>query len=328
MRPDFEHVMNAESPHKVGAFAHLDSASLPLENDVRNYCDRLLSGAALSESATKSFFRGKMLRTKLTSFVGKVLGSHQDAIVKVSASIELLHEASLAHDDIQDRQFVRRGQASLWRQVGVNQAINIGDLLQSLAYRPLLEIKSAEVSLMLKHLNDLVAQVILGQIKEQNSLGKFQTRADYEEIVLMKTGALIGAGPELLALHTGETLVFQKLRDAFWHLSFAFQFKNDLSDILSQENSLDLKNKVVALPLILLLEKLSIKSQHGLDGLLSLPTSRLIELMQQHAIDSTIRRLISSHLRLFRYQLQKINRQWKTAFDEIEAQLFETSELP
>ena len=72
---------------------------------------------------------GKKIRSLLTLYIYKCFDNKLENVFPFAASVELLHNATLIHDDIQDNDATRRGTVSLWKKYSVNQAINAGDFL-------------------------------------------------------------------------------------------------------------------------------------------------------------------------------------------------------
>jgi geranylgeranyl pyrophosphate synthase len=273
------------------------------------------------EGLASSLFQGKMFRSQLTRVVGVAVKAKDHLCEAVAASVEMVHEASLCHDDIQDGQILRRGRQSLWKKVGLNQAINIGDLLAALAYRPLLELENPQSKTMVNHLNQVVREVIHGQILEQESLGRILSRAAYERIAVLKTGSLLAAGPQLLCLARGQTLLMQPLTEALHHLGLAFQFSNDVSLVSHEGLLLDIQNRTSSLPIILLSERLSSQGVEINWELLLTDVARLMELMERHKITDAVSKMVEAHLKVFKHKMRTVNRNLEAHCDLLIAQV-------
>jgi geranylgeranyl pyrophosphate synthase len=259
------------------------------------------------QGATGLLFSGKMFRSQLTKLVGDGLSAHDRLCESVAASVEMVHEASLCHDDIQDSQVYRRGRRTLWKQVGVNQAINVGDLLAALAYRPLLELEGSHSKVLAHHLNQVIGEIIHGQILEQQSLGRVLSRASYERIAILKTGSLLAAGPQMLCLALGQTLIMQPLTEALHHLGLAFQFSNDVNLVSHEGLSLDIRNRTSSLPLVLLAERVETSCGEDRWEQLLNDESTLKDLIKKHSIIAAVSKIIDAHLRLFRNKMKRVN---------------------
>ncbi len=197
------------------------------------------------------FPEGKQLRPRL--FIISFLLSHpsysndnstEKRLVNTAAAIELLHEASLIHDDILDRAEVRRGKTTIHTSHGKATAILIGDILfcksVELIINTIYHISNAFFTLkfivtasniakgeMLQQLNQLKGKAISPNVK------------DYLKYIRNKTAVLFAAACELGALHAGlkriEALEYWKFGEA---LGMAFQIKDDILDLISDEEVL------------------------------------------------------------------------------------------
>ncbi len=178
---------------------------------------------------------GKRLRARLALATVATLGGEPRRGVAWASACELLHNASLIHDDLQDGDRYRRGQPSVWARHGEAQAINAGDLMLML---PFVCIESAPVDDATKwHLSRLLARggetLARGQAAELNlvRLGQTQWPA-YEHAVLGKTAALFSLPVAGGALCAGwEVARAEALGQAVAPLGLAFQVADDLLDL-------------------------------------------------------------------------------------------------
>jgi len=86
---------------------------------------------------------GKMMRSGLCIATGKALGARVDEVIGCAAAIELLHNALLIHDDIEDESTTRRGLPTLHESHGVPLAVNAGDTLTLMSLSPMLDLRHA-----------------------------------------------------------------------------------------------------------------------------------------------------------------------------------------
>lgn len=167
-------------------------------------------------------------------------GSHPpdwNAALPAAASVELLHNFSLIHDDIQDNSPLRRGRPTVWKKWGIAQAINAGDAQFTLAYTAMLELaRTASPPAALAAL-DILQRTCLALTRGQHLDMAFEARAaitlaDYWMMIGGKTAALIAACTELGALIAG---VDEAARAAYRrfgeNLGLAFQVQDDLLGI-------------------------------------------------------------------------------------------------
>lgn len=182
---------------------------------------------------------GKRLRARLALTAGEALGAPAAAAVAWAAACELLHNATLIHDDLQDGDRVRRGRPTLWVRHGVAQAINAGDLLLMLpalaldepAIEPALRWELAR--LLAAH----AAATVRGQAAEQALAPLGETsRTAYLQAVVGKTGALFRLPVEGVALLAGcDAARAASVAEPFCRIGVLYQLQDDLLDLVGEE---------------------------------------------------------------------------------------------
>ena len=192
-------------------------------------------------------FQGKMTRSKLVFTIGRSLQISDQRLLDVATSIEILHEASLVHDDIQDKQKYRRGIPTVWYDYSINEAISWGDFLLSLSFEPLLSSEFFNKNDIRAH-NLTIQKMLEGQNFEQKSSERLISRDDYFSIASLKTGALIELPIRLLLspLSSENDYILTSCRC----LGIAYQSENDLNDFLEGNDGIDYVNKVSSLPFL------------------------------------------------------------------------------
>jgi len=214
---------------------------------------------------------GKRLRAKL---ILKIAGSSL-SVVKTAAIVEMIHAASLLHDDVIDDAYTRRNKPSINALYGNKTAIMLGDILYSKGFFELNNI-SAEVS---KIVSNAVIQLSLGELKDVSLSKTFNLDKNiYLEMIYQKTASLIEASAGAAAVLAG------KPKDAYMtygrNLGLAFQMIDDLLDITSDSETLgkpalhDFVEGKTTLPYIYLYE---ILDQAGKEKLSSLHAKELQE---------------------------------------------------
>jgi geranylgeranyl diphosphate synthase, type I len=151
--------------------------------------------------------RGKRLRPQLLLHVALAEGGDLDQALDAAAAVEILHNYSLVHDDIEDRDELRHGKQTLWARYGVAHAVNAGDSLCALSYLSLLQTGAGppdRAALMLRVLHEANLEMCEGQGLDI----AFESRAsvtmeEYHAMIAGKTAALFGAASELGALASG-----------------------------------------------------------------------------------------------------------------------------
>ena len=197
--------------------------------------------------------QGKRLRTKL---IVKIAGRSLKT-VKTASTIEMIHTASLLHDDVIDDANTRRGKISVNASDGDKTAIMLGDILYSKAFFELIDISP----LVAKVVSSAVVQLSLGELADVELSRKFHTNRDaYLKMLYQKTASLMEATAEVGAILAGKNReIYRKYGR---NLGIAFQIIDDILDITSDSKTLgkpalhDFKEGKVTLPYIYLYEVL------------------------------------------------------------------------
>lgn len=181
--------------------------------------------SALSE-CKNLFGTGKMLRSRLTLRVGPAAGTDYSTLLRAAAAVELIHAASLLHDDVIDGGFLRRGAPAFWVERGIPAAILLGDLL---LFKALELVTPADGGRLLP-----VIIRLTGEVCEAESEQELVTRgrpADWHTCVSVarrKTGALFA-----FAAHAAggrDEILSQTLQEAGYAVGTAYQLADDLLD--------------------------------------------------------------------------------------------------
>lgn len=212
---------------------------------------------------------GKRLRTKL---ILKIAGSSLK-VLKTAATVEMIHAASLLHDDVIDDANTRRGKISTNASEGNKVAIMMGDILYSKAFYELNSI-SPEVA---KIISNSVVQLSLGELADVQLSKSFHTNRDaYLKMLYQKTASLMEASAESAAILVGKNR--EAYRKYGRNLGIAFQMIDDILDIREDSETLgkpalhDYVEGKVTLPYIYLYESLK---EEDREFLVSLHKKRL-----------------------------------------------------
>lgn len=219
--------------------------------------------------------KGKKIRSTILALIA-TSGEKAPDIERVSrscAAIELLHLASLVHDDIIDETSVRRGQRTAHIKWGNKIAVLIGDYILSQAMSCVLNEKNAAIPMALATAaNDLIA----GEINELDCTGNMELPLErYSAIIRGKTASLVEASAKMGAHLAGfdEDRV-EKCGQLGMHFGIAFQIVDDLLDYgigakdLDKAKFTDISNGLVTLPLIYYFQSASPSEKDSLIGLL------------------------------------------------------------
>jgi len=211
-------------------------------------------------------FDGKGIRPTLALLTADALGGKWDEMVPVAIALELFHNFTLIHDDIQDGDEKRHGKPTIWKLWGMGQGINAGDTMSYVSTHALLQLSQKEFSSkkILKAMERLTKcgiQVINGQIRDLN----FEDRLDvvleeYFEMISRKTGALLETSI-MIATDLVDTEAQKKehLSTFGKKIGRAFQISDDILGIWGDEDNTgkksygDIVRKKKSLPIILAL---------------------------------------------------------------------------
>lgn len=216
--------------------------SLPMVRDVAGYV--LGSG-------------GKRLRPALVLLISKMLGYSGERDVRYGAIVELIHTATLIHDDIIDESDLRRGRPTANRQWGNQTTVLVGDWLYARTMDLCLEFGDLEV---MRHLTWATLQMTEGEILADQVRGRLDLDLEtYLEITRRKTAELFAAACAIPALFQPSTLhLTAPLLEFGRDLGMCFQLVDDLLDFTASRGELgkpvmaDLREGRVTLPMILL----------------------------------------------------------------------------
>ncbi len=181
---------------------------------------------------------GKMLRPAFCLLACEAVGGDARQALPAAVAIELLHNFTLVHDDIEDSSDLRHGRPTLWRVAGIPQAINAGDGLFVIAQRTLLDVREAGVSAertldAARILDEACVALCEGQYAD---IG-FETRdrvtlAEYEAMIRGKTSALLGAAAAIGAIAGGaDDAAVAAFHRCGEFLGLAFQIQDDVLGI-------------------------------------------------------------------------------------------------
>jgi len=184
--------------------------------------------------------RGKWIRSGLVLLSVKSAGGDPSGAVDVGVAVEMIHNATLLHDDVIDQAPVRRGQPTLSQTDGNTVAVLSGDLLFSLGLNLLAK---PEESSCLEEIISAVAKVCHGEIAQERYAGNCALTEDqYLEIISMKTASLFSAcakcGGVLAKVQHGALQSLATYGHAF---GMAFQIIDDLMDFLLEEEEMGKK---------------------------------------------------------------------------------------
>lgn len=219
--------------------------------------------------------RGKLLRPTLLLLSNDVGGSPSKKAYGLAAIIELMHLATLVHDDSVDHSVERRGMPTVNSRWSHQVAVIVGDYLYS---RAVIEISRFENVEAIRLLAESANQMTIGEMRQlmaYDALGF--TQDDYFELCAAKTASLIAAACELGAM-VGVPTFRPQLREFGYNFGMVFQITDDLldytvtSEMMGKPSGADLREHKVTLPLIAALPELSARERARVDELFDEPS--------------------------------------------------------
>lgn len=258
----------------------LEDVRRPVEDRLGDVEGELLSMVpagfeGLDEVGEYLFARsGKLFRPTLLLLSNGVGDRPTPEAARLAAIVELLHVATLVHDDAVDHSARRRGMPTVNERWTHQVAIILGDYLYS---RAVIEVTALGQLEPIAILAGAANRMTIGEMRQLVSHDRLEfSREDYDLLCECKTASLLSAACELGAL-AGEAGARQALRDFGYHLGMAFQITDDLLDYTSPEavtgkpNGQDLREHKVTLPLIAALPRMNARERARVEQLFEDP---------------------------------------------------------
>ena len=236
---------------------------------------------------------GKRLRPALLLLCNRLVGPPTDCARKLAAVVEMIHTATLVHDDVIDIAKTRRGRPSPNVVWGNHVAVLSGDWLYMQAFQVALRQRNFHILDLLISLTQMMVEGELLQLERIHRVDV--TEADYMELVDRKTASLFSACACLGGV-AGEIddATESRLGDFAWNLGMAFQLVDDILDFTSSEKILgkpsgnDLREGKVTLPVIYALEHCSDEDRRAIETVVAdgnyeqVPFMRIVKILERH----------------------------------------------
>ena len=184
---------------------------------------------------------GKRIRPLLLLLSSKALGCTSHSRIRLGAVVEMLHTATLVHDDIIDEADIRRGRPSSNTTWGNAKCVLAGDWLYMQAFRAALEERNFRV---LDLLISLTQQMVEGELLQMQKLGHLINEEEYFDLIFRKTACLFKVSMQLGAAISGKpgddrlSQYEQPMGEYGRNLGLAFQIVDDVLDLTAEENVL------------------------------------------------------------------------------------------
>jgi octaprenyl-diphosphate synthase len=219
---------------------------MPEKNSINNdlkEVNNLLRKSIIKEKTISSLYdyifkkNGKQLRARLSLISSSVDKRQGRKRYKLAAIIELLHNATLVHDDVVDESPTRRGVKSvnnIWTNA---HGVLIGDYIYSKAFMLMVDLGNTKI---LKELSNATNDISKGELIQLDAIGNTGiSLSKLEKISYFKTGRLFEASAKCGALLSDSKISYVKnISNCAKNLGIVFQIKDDLLDYLGQENTL------------------------------------------------------------------------------------------
>jgi len=234
-------------------------------------------------------FQGKRLRPILLLLSAAATGGINDRHYVLASAVEMIHLATLVHDDVLDDAEIRRHVATVNSRWNNETSVLVGDFLFTHAFHLTASLDDARACRLIGRATNLVCEGELAQIYERGNLNL--TEEQYLQIINGKTAELCAISTQLGAIYSdADEKIIQAMEDYGRALGVAFQITDDLLDLLGNEEQMgkslgsDLQKEKLTLPLIRLLDQSSEDDQAVIQEILSQPDdktkSRLSEFLK------------------------------------------------
>lgn len=202
---------------------------------------------------------GKRMRPTICLLVSEMLGVDQQRSIKLAAAIELLHTATLVHDDLIDGALMRRGIPTLNAQWSPSATVLTGDFLFARAAKLAAETGSIE---LMNLFAQTLSVVVAGEVSQLFKSKWFASRQDYFERIYAKTASMfeLAAVSSAYLCQVNEDLQ-ENLQRFGYQIGMAFQIVDDILDFTGEQNELgkpvanDLRQGLLTLPALVYLEE-------------------------------------------------------------------------
>ena len=253
----------------------LEEIYSPIQSDLKAFSERLHRELASDDELIQKIHEhilkmvGKFLRPALTILSSRIGGKAPEEAIRLGAVIELIHTATLVHDDIIDNSDFRRNQPSVHARWGRDLSIISGDYLYAKAFLLLAGLNNTMMNMALATCAHTLCEGEMKQVEKRNQF--LMSEAEYLKIIHQKTAALFQAACMGGAYYSGlgEDAIERMGRYGFG-LGMAFQVVDDCLDLvgetqtLGKTTGLDLTKNDVTLPLLYLLQGLPPTSREEL----------------------------------------------------------------
>ena len=202
----------------------------------------LSPGSALHDAVRYQYRTpGSEARAALCLSASLALGLTDESAVRLAASVETLHNASLIQDDLQDRDALRRGKTAIWKQFGPDIAINATDLLIATAFELVASASSGSAHSLVSTMSRAIARTLQGQTKDLDA-GRGLNVEQAIAVAKEKSGPLFSLSLELPLVLSGHFYFLSMAREAGAAFGIGYQIFDDMHDCTKDRESGNLSN--------------------------------------------------------------------------------------
>jgi octaprenyl-diphosphate synthase len=256
---DIQRPLAGELDQVVGALRRIILADFPIIAEANDHLLRV---------------KGKLFRPTLLFLSARAAGAADPRAVTLAAVVELIHLATLVHDDAVDHSVLRRGMPTINALFSHQVAVIMGDYLYSRAIIELVNLGDLEP---LRVFGRVTNEMTVGEMRQLEAHDKLSySEAQYDHLIRAKTASLLSGACEVGALQAAPTRR-AALAEFGMHLGMAFQITDDLLDytqpeeITGKPSGLDLKEHKVTLPLIAALSQMAPAERRVVQSLMETP---------------------------------------------------------
>jgi octaprenyl-diphosphate synthase len=252
----------------------------PIQKDLKRFEEMSAEELSVNDPFLQSLHNyllnisGKHMRPALAMLCYRLFGSDSDQPIRAALAIELLHTATLVHDDVIDSSMFRRNQLSMNAKWGNDVSIICGDYLYAKAFLILSSLKDSHIFTLF---SDCAKKICQGEMKQlETRRGVAMSESSYLDMIENKTSTLFETACEVGGYLSGQNKeTLSALKEYGRNLGMVFQITDDCLDIMGTEENigkntgLDLQQNDATLPMIYLYEALDEKKRQEIKERLS-----------------------------------------------------------
>ena len=248
---------------------------------------------------------GKRIRPLICILTAKALGYKGNKLTQLASSIELLHTATLIHDDVVDESSSRRGKESIHKKWDNAHGVLVGDFVYSKAFQLMAGLRNPKIIKILADSTNIISEGEVLQLSLKNKA--IISEKDYFEIIGRKTAELFKAASQSAAVLSGASNEVIKIAGDFaYSLGIAFQIQDDLLDYFGNKKltgkkiGKDFEEGKITLPLLRTIELTSNQNKKTILKLISkkdsLSLSKVIEIIKGSGALKEVQEIYNSYI--------------------------------